>query len=509
MPGGYVAGRKFTSETEYKEALEDLRIINRLKAQTNMDDPKSVRKLYASIQSGEIRFKTEVGRDFDDEIYELIEDLEKKEAVRTSKKVDIKGKIASAIPGKKTSSKDNASVKADNKDKKKKQNRSDKDKNGSNADFSDRSSSLEVTAGSDRLGSDRNKPLNTRDEILSIANREIRTRREETSGHSGISGTSSRGRTKSNAKSNDPRMYRSQTDSRSQNQRTMQPDNSQIDAAAKEILRRNALRRNIIIAAAGVIAVLSLGYFTIYSRSAYLAQSEYDELASLKGTDPVSTNIEQKPLFTLAEAEKVPDILDEYKNIYIKNKSVIGWLTIEGTGIDYPVMQTVNNDYYLDHDFNGKEDKNGSIFLDCNCNAMFRSTNLIIYGHHMKSGKMFGNLKKYESEDYCKEHNIIQFDTIYEKGLYEVMYVFRDNIKDAEDVSFKYYQFIDAASPEEFESNMNAMSEMSLYDTGVTATYGDDILTLSTCNGSTSTARFVVVAKRIPSSEVTYVYEKK
>jgi sortase B len=172
-------------------------------------------------------------------------------------------------------------------------------------------------------------------------------------------------------------------------------------------------------------------------------------------------------------------------------------------------MQTVNNDYYLDHDFNGKEDKNGSIFLDCNCNAMFRSTNLIIYGHHMKSGKMFGNLKKYESEDYCKEHNIIQFDTIYEKGLYEVMYVFRDNIKDAEDVSFKYYQFIDAASPEEFESNMNAMSEMSLYDTGVTATYGDDILTLSTCNGSTSTARFVVVAKRIPSSEVTYVYEKK
>ena len=464
MPGGYVAGRKFTSETEYKEALEDLRIINRLKAQTNMDDPKSVRKLYASIQSGEIRFKTEVGRDFDDEIYELIEDLEKKEAVRTSKKVDIKGKIASAIPSKKTSSKDNASDK-----------------------------------------SDRNKPLNTRDEILSIANREIQIRREETSGHSGISGTSSGGR----AKSNDPRMYRSQTDSRSQNQRTMQPDNSQIDAAAKEILRRNALRRNIIIAAAGVIAVLSLGYFTIYSRSAYLAQSEYDELASLKGTDPVSTNIEQKPLFTLAEAEKVPDILDEYKNIYIKNKSVVGWLTIEGTGIDYPVMQTVNNDYYLDHDFNGKEDKNGSIFLDCNCNAMFRSTNLIIYGHHMKSGKMFGNLKKYESEDYCKEHNIIQFDTIYEKGLYEVMYVFRDNIKDAEDVSFKYYQFIDAASPEEFESNMNAMSEMSLYDTGVTATYGDDILTLSTCNGSTSTARFVVVAKRIPSSEVTYVYEKK
>ena len=469
MPGGYVAGRKFTSETEYKEALEDLRIINRLKAQTNMDDPKSVRKLYASIQSGEIRFKTEVGRDFDDEIYELIEELEKKEAVKTSRKADIKGKITGAIPGKKASSKEKASIKADKTDKKRKNAKHDKDDKHSNKNV--RSQSYTIESGS---VSDRNTPRNTRDEILNIANREIRTRREETTGR-----------------------------------QSKQPDNKEIDAAAKEILRKNALRRNIIIAAAGVIAVLSLGYFTIYSRSAYLAQSEYDELASLKGTDPVSSNIEQKPLFTLAEAEKVPDILDEYKNIYIKNKSVVGWLTIEGTGIDYPVMQTVNNDYYLDHDFNGKEDKNGSIFLDCNCNAMFRSTNLIIYGHHMKSGKMFGNLKKYESEDYCKEHNIIQFDTIYEKGLYEVMYVFRDNIKDAEDVSFKYYQFIDAASPEEFDSNMNAMSEMSLYDTGVTATYGDDILTLSTCNGSTSTARFVVVAKRIPSSEVTYIYEKK
>lgn len=464
MPGGYVAGRKFTNETEYKEALEDVRIINRVKARTDMDDPKSVRRLYASIQSGEIRFKTEVGRDFDDQIYELIEELEQKEAERTSKKSDVKSKIANVISGNKSSSKEKTSVKSDS-----------------------------------------NKPLNTRDEILNIANREIRNRREETSGYSGRSQASSVNRTKTDNSRNN----RSQTDIRSQHRRTGETDNKQIDDAAKEILRRNALRRNIVIAAAGMIAVLSLGYFAIYSRSAYLAQSEYDELASLKGTDPVSDNIEQKPLFTLAEAEKVPDILDEYKNIYIKNKSVIGWLTIDGTGIDYPVMQTVNNDYYLDHDFNGKEDKNGSIFLDCNCNAMFRSTNLIIYGHHMKSGKMFGNLKKYESEDYCKEHNIIQFDTIYEKGLYEVMYVFRDNIKDAEDVSFKYYQFIDAASPEEFESNMNAMSKMSLYDTGVTASYGDDILTLSTCNGSTSTARFVVVAKRIPASEVTYVYEKK
>ena len=171
------------------------------------------------------------------------------------------------------------------------------------------------------------------------------------------------------------------------------------------------------------------------------------------------------------------------------------------------MMQTVNNEYYLTHDFNGKDDNNGSLFLDCNCNAMFRSTNLIVYGHHMKSGKMFGNLKKYKNEDYCKEHSIIKFDTIYEKGVYEVMYVFTDTIKDAEDVSFKYYQFIDAVSEEEFDSNMKAMAEMSFFDTGVTAEYGDDLLTLSTCDSSASTARFVVVARRIPNDQIEYVYK--
>ncbi|MCR5509332.1 MAG: class B sortase [Lachnospiraceae bacterium] len=279
-----------------------------------------------------------------------------------------------------------------------------------------------------------------------------------------------------------------------------------LDAAAAEIIRKSNLRNRIISISAGIVAAASLIIFIIYSKSAYENQQAMDALASLKGTEPVTSDIEQKPLFTLAEEDEIPDILDEYKNVYIKNKSVIGWITIDGTNIDYPVMQTVNNEYYLNHNFDGKEDNNGSIFMDCNCNAMFRSTNLIIYGHHMKSGKMFGNLKKYESEDYCKEHNLIKFDTIYEKGLYEVMYVFRDTIKDAGNVGFKYYQFIDAASEEEFDSNMNAMAEMSLYDTGVTAKYGDQLLTLSTCNGSTSTARFVVVAKRIPNDQVTYVY---
>ena len=115
----------------------------------------------------------------------------------------------------------------------------------------------------------------------------------------------------------------------------------------------------------------------------------------------------------------------------------------------------------------------------------------------MKSGKMFGNLNKYSSEEYAKQHATIQFDTIYEKGTYEVMYVFRSRIYNEEEIVFKYYQFFDAASEKEFNSQMQEMAALSLYDTGVTASYGDELLTLSTCDNSEQDGRFVVVAKRV------------
>ncbi|MBO4900087.1 MAG: class B sortase [Lachnospiraceae bacterium] len=404
------------------------------------------------MQSGEIRFQTAVGREFDDELYDLIQTMEKNG-----------GKLPGSDMPEKTKREKGA-------------------KPQKQAKVSKESKLVKTAKAS--------KKIKEKDELRDDAlTKEEKIRRAQRA----IRDTETASITVRNRNEG----------------RYLQPAGNtgkDLDAAAAEIIRKSNLRNRIISISAGVVATASLIIFIIYSKSAYENQAAMDELASLKGTDPITTEIEQKPLFTLAEEDAIPEILDEYKNVYIKNKSVIGWITIDGTNIDYPVMQTVNNEYYLNHNFDGKEDNNGSIFMDCNCNAMFRSTNLIVYGHHMKSGKMFGNLKKYESEDYCKEHNLIKFDTIYEKGLYEVMYVFRDTIKDAGNVGFKYYQFIDVASEEEFDSNMNAMAEMSLYDTGVTAKYGDQLLTLSTCNGSTSTARFVVVAKRIPNDQVTYVY---
>ncbi|MBS7339952.1 MAG: class B sortase [Lachnospiraceae bacterium] len=261
-------------------------------------------------------------------------------------------------------------------------------------------------------------------------------------------------------------------------------------------LKRQERKRRTIVILASIVAALSFGYFGVYYF--YMARTDlnYESLTELKEKNSNYYNI-QETVQVHKTSNDMPDILPEYQMLYEKNKKLIGWLKIDDTIIDYPVMQTSNNEYYLDHNFNQEYDKNGSIFMDYNCSVYPRSTNLIIYGHHMKSGKMFGQLQKYAKESYYKEHKIIQFDTIYEKGTYEIMYVFRSQVFNENDMVFKYYQFINANSGVEFDSYMDEMKKISLYETGVNAKYGDSLITLSTCDNSQEDGRFVVVAKKI------------
>ena len=268
--------------------------------------------------------------------------------------------------------------------------------------------------------------------------------------------------------------------------------------ALKELQKAEKLRKRIMILAS-IVAAASLGYFFVYYYFSARTNMDYDQLASLKGSNVLNSGTQQEQnTFSLHKsAVRLPDILPEYETLYNKNKKLIGWLKIDDTNIDYPVMQTSDNTYYLDHNYNQEYDKNGSIFLDYNCSVYPRSTNMIVYGHHMKSGNMFGNLQKYAKESYGKKHAVITFDTIYEKAQYQVMYVFRSQVYNEDDIVFKYYQFIEANSETEFNSYMQEMSALSLYDTGVTAEFGDSLLTLSTCDSSQTDGRFVVVAKRI------------
>lgn len=276
----------------------------------------------------------------------------------------------------------------------------------------------------------------------------------------------------------------------------------EIEAYAQELLRKREKRRKTILMTCSILAVLCLGYFGIYSFYEYRTSMSYQVLNNLKEKTNGSSELDGKgpkevTIHYTEEDGTLPEVLDEYKDLVSVNSKLIGWVKIENTYIDYPVMQTTDNEYYLTHNMKQEYDKNGTIFMDKDCSVVKPSTNYILYGHHMKSGRMFGSLSKYEKESYYEDHKYITFDSIYEKGTYQVMYVFRSKLYTEQDVNFKYYQFIDANSELEFDSYMQEMAAMSYYDTGVTASYGDRLLTLSTCDYEETNGRFVVVAKRI------------
>lgn len=205
-----------------------------------------------------------------------------------------------------------------------------------------------------------------------------------------------------------------------------------------------------------------------------------------------------------------PKMLPEYSTLFEQNPDIVGWLKIDDTVIDYPVMQTMEDeDYYLDYDFYGKKNSNGSLILDTDSVAgvgtsemydkdkMQPTTNLIIHGHTMKSGQMFGNLNLYKDEVYGSEHRIICFDSLYEKREYELIAVFYSQVYYKNQDVFKYYNFFQADTQEQFDDWYENIKEMSLYDTGVKAEFGDGFITLSCCSYQVEDGRFVVVGKRM------------
>lgn len=196
-----------------------------------------------------------------------------------------------------------------------------------------------------------------------------------------------------------------------------------------------------------------------------------------------------------AQAEKNPVILQQYADLYEENKDLVGWLSIEGMKIDYPVMQNEDDGYYLHHDFYGNDSKYGCLYVRKRAD-LASGTNFIIYGHNMKDGSMFGDLDLYLKESFYKEHPTVSFDTLYEERTYEIVAVFRSQVYNADDDVFKYYQFYEADTQEEFEDFYGNIKALSLYDTGVEAKFGDTFLTLSTCAYHVQDGRLVVVAKR-------------
>lgn len=203
-------------------------------------------------------------------------------------------------------------------------------------------------------------------------------------------------------------------------------------------------------------------------------------------------------------------MLEKYAGLYAKNQDIVGWMSIPGTVIDYPVMQTPEDEgYYLSHDFSKAESKTGCLVMDTDstvgdgtANMQYTdgtrpSSNLLVHGHTTKTGEMFGDLKLYAEEVYGKAHNIICFDSLYEERRYELIAVFYSQVYRQKDEVFKYYKFYEAKTQAEFDDWYNNIKALSLYDTGVDARLGDEFITLSCCAYHVENGRFVVVGKRV------------
>ena len=198
------------------------------------------------------------------------------------------------------------------------------------------------------------------------------------------------------------------------------------------------------------------------------------------------------------EKPQGPPVLPEYQGLHEQNSDFAGWLTIPGTEIDYPVMQAVpeSSDFYLTHNYDGQEDINGSIFLDSRNDYEQQDDNLIIYGHNMKSGMMFGGLKNFLDENYSLEHKMVTFNTIYEKAQYEIIAVCLSKVSQEGEEGIRYYDFINAGTEENFNHYLDYIKEMNIISGDINVSYGDRLLTLSTCNNYTEDGRLFLVAKK-------------
>lgn len=181
-----------------------------------------------------------------------------------------------------------------------------------------------------------------------------------------------------------------------------------------------------------------------------------------------------------------------------ENQDIVGWLEIEGTNISYPVLQGIDNQYYMKHTYKKEYSNDGSIFLDKSYDWNIPSSNLLLYGHNNKNSTMFQDLLKYKEESFYKEHPNIRFTTIDEDCQYEIISAFLSKVyyQDEQNV-FRYYYFINANNEVEYNQYIEESKKASLYDTGKSATYGEQLLTLSTCSYHTEDGRFAVVAKKI------------
>ena len=261
-----------------------------------------------------------------------------------------------------------------------------------------------------------------------------------------------------------------------------------------------------------VVIVILLIVFGVsaYMVGSYLIENKqqqdmYGDLAAIKdqakptteATEPTEETYDPNAPMETIPIHNEDGILLEYEGLYEMNPDMVGWIKIEGTPIDYPVMQTAmdNKDFYLYRNFEKQQVAAGSIYVREECDVNKPSDNVTIYGHNMRVGTMFAYLHNYIEKEEWEKNSLIFFDTLSEYHTYKIFGVFKTTASIGE--GFTYHQMEDAESEEEFNEFIATIKRLSFYDTGITPVYGDKIICLSTCEYTLENGRLVVAAYRI------------
>lgn len=196
------------------------------------------------------------------------------------------------------------------------------------------------------------------------------------------------------------------------------------------------------------------------------------------------------------EIPEEPTILPDYEKLYEENNDLYGWIRIDDTVINYPVMYSLYDpELYLHADFSKNDSISGTPFV-----LTPDTENIIIYAHNMKNRTMFGSLREYKDADYYEEHKYIEFDTLYEKAQYEIVAVSKAiayyDAKEIPDGAYLFYEHTSLSNEDEFDAYIKNAKENEYFDTGVEASYGDSLITLCTCDYWTTNARLIIVAKK-------------
>lgn len=261
-------------------------------------------------------------------------------------------------------------------------------------------------------------------------------------------------------------------------------------------------KRKIAIALLVLIIIGAVSYLGIEAYKLYKQKEKYDALAEFLIENTTDNNPQRVEIENSIEPPQVIPTarMEKIKELHNNNSDIVGWIEIPNTTINYPVLKGTDNSFYLNHDYEKKFSTLGSIFIDKDVDIERPSTNILMYGHRNKSNMMFEQVYKYRSEAFYKEHPEIRFTTLNNDSEYAVIgamyaksYEFNEDLDGS---AFKFYNFIEANNEEEFDNYINNIKNNSVYNIDETAHYGDELITLSTCEYSQKNGRFIVVAKK-------------